>query len=45
MTTLLLAVLVFGLAVLGLAVGMLAGRRPLGGSCGGCGACLCRRKP
>lgn len=50
METILLAVLVVGLAVLGLSVGVLAGREPIKGSCGGlncikgadCAACANR---
>lgn len=35
MQTILLAILVVGLAVIGLSVGVMFGRRPLKGSCGG----------
>jgi hypothetical protein len=44
MTTIFIAVIVFMLAVAGLCVGTLAGRRPLKGSCGGCANCLTRGK-
>jgi hypothetical protein len=44
MTTILLTVTIFMLAVLALAVGVFFNRNPLKGSCGGCGNCLCRRK-
>ncbi|MEM7100339.1 MAG: (Na+)-NQR maturation NqrM [Pseudomonadota bacterium] len=35
MTTILLAIVVVGLLMLGMAVGVLAGRKPIAGSCGG----------
>ena len=35
MTTLLISALVFGLAVLAMSVGVLMGREPIRGSCGG----------
>ena len=44
MITLLASLLVFVLAVLGLAIGVMRGRCPLRGSCGGAAECLCRRK-
>jgi hypothetical protein len=44
MTTVLLAVLVFILAVLGLALGVVLGRRSIKGSCGGCVDCICKDK-
>lgn len=46
--TLLLALLLTGLSVAGLALGVLVGRRPLRGSCGGlsCESCRsCGRRP
>lgn len=43
MTTVLLAMIVFVLAVAGLALGVLLGRKPVTGSCGGCVICLVRR--
>ena len=46
MTTLLLSLAIIGLSVAGLAIGVLAGRAPLKGSCGGlgCGG-ACRACP
>lgn len=41
MATFLLSFLVVGLAMLGLAVGVMAGRRPIKGSCGGEGCPDC----
>ena len=38
MTVFILSVLVFGLVIAGMAVGVMAGRGPLKGSCGGVGA-------
>lgn len=43
MTTLLIAVPLFLLAVAGLGLGLILGRRPLGGSCGNCTNCLVRK--
>jgi len=43
MTTILFAVPLFILAVVGLALGLILRRRPLGGSCGNCSECLVRR--
>ncbi|MGD2173387.1 MAG: hypothetical protein PVI70_15890 [Gammaproteobacteria bacterium] len=43
MTTLLIAVPLFLLAVAGLALGLILGRKPPCGSCGNCTACLLRR--
>jgi hypothetical protein len=43
MTTILLAVPLFMLAVLGLALGVVLGHRPIKGSCGGCANCIDRR--
>ena len=43
MTTFLLAVLLFLLAVAGMALGLVLRRKPLGGSCGNCTNCVVRR--
>ena len=43
MTTLLLAVPLFLLAVAGMAVGVLLKRKPICGSCGNCSDCIVRR--
>jgi hypothetical protein len=43
MTTILLAVPLFMLAVLGLALGVVLGRRSIKGSCGGCANCIDKR--
>ena len=43
MITGLLAILVFLLAVSGLALGIIFNRRPINGSCGGCMSCLCKK--
>jgi hypothetical protein len=40
MTTILFAVPLFILAVVGLALGIILRQRPLGGSCGNCSECL-----
>ena len=38
MTTLFITMLIFGLVMAGMAVGVIAGRQPIKGSCGGMGA-------
>jgi hypothetical protein len=43
MTTLILAVPLFVLAVAGLALGLLLRQRPLCGSCGNCTECIVRK--
>ena len=43
MTTILIAVPLFVLAVAGLAIGVLIRKRPLCGSCGNCSECIMRR--
>jgi hypothetical protein len=43
MTTILIAVPLFVLAVAGLAIGVLIRKRPLCGSCGNCTECILRR--
>lgn len=43
MTTILIAVPLFVLAVAGLGLGLILGRKPPCGSCGNCSACLVRR--
>ncbi|UCH39143.1 MAG: hypothetical protein JSU67_13370 [Gammaproteobacteria bacterium] len=43
MTSMLIAIPLFMLAVIGLALGVILKRRPLGGSCGNCTNCLVRK--
>jgi len=43
MTTILIAVPLFVLAVAGLAIGVLIRKRPLCGSCGNCTECIMRK--
>jgi hypothetical protein len=43
MMTFLIVIPMFLLAILGLGLGLLLRRKPLGGSCGNCTACLVRR--
>lgn len=43
MMTLVFTVAIFGLAIVGLAIGLLLRQRPLCGSCGNCSECIMRR--
>ncbi len=43
MTTIMVAIPVFVLAVAGLALGVIIRRRPLCGSCGNCSECIIRK--
>ena len=43
MMTFLIVISIFLVAVLGLGLGLLLRRKPLGGSCGNCSECLVRR--
>jgi len=43
MTTILIAIPLFLLAVIGLGLGIILRRRPLGGSCGNCTRCLVKK--
>ncbi len=43
MTTILFTLVLFLLAVAGMALGLLLRRKPLGGSCGNCTECVVRR--
>lgn len=43
MMTIVITVVTFLLAVGGMAMGLILRRKPLGGSCGNCTACLVRR--
>lgn len=43
MTTILIAVPLFVVAVAGLGLGLILGRKPPCGSCGNCSTCLTRR--
>ena len=45
MIIILLTVVIFIFAVSGLALGVMFGRSPIKGSCGGCADCICRKKP
>ncbi len=40
MTTMLLAFLILGLVILAMSVGVIMGKKPISGSCGGIGAAL-----
>jgi hypothetical protein len=40
MAEIILSIIIFGLLVIGMAVGVLMGRKPIAGSCGGVGAAL-----
>ena len=40
MAEIILSIIIFGLLVTGMAVGVLMGRKPIAGSCGGVGAAL-----
>ena len=40
MAEIILSIIIFGLLVTGMAVGVLTGRKPIAGSCGGVGAAL-----
>ena len=40
MAEIILSIIIFGLLVAGMAVGVLMGRKPIAGSCGGVGAAL-----
>ena len=40
MTEVILSIVIFGLLIAGMAVGVLLGRKPISGSCGGVGAAL-----
>jgi hypothetical protein len=40
MIELILSIVIFGLLITGMAVGVLLGRKPISGSCGGVGAAL-----
>lgn len=42
MMTMLIAIPIFLLAITGLALGLILGRKPLCGSCGNCSACISR---
>ena len=44
MVTFLLTLIVFVLAIAGLGLGVMLGRRPPAGGCGGCVLCLVRRE-